>query len=704
MTFTRSFLLPVATIVLGALVAIFGGAFWLTGVQDRMATEREQQIVAASVAAEIEMIDKLSRDYTVWDDAAINLVTRPSRAWADAQIGEYLFAQYGHEFSYVIDRAGRPIYAVEAGKPTRRGPAETLGSGYARAVREIAAGQHRDVPVAGISDTPAGPIIFSISRIRPDSDGFDFAGAQDRYLVMTNALREDLVAEIRVAAQLPALRWLRTVDHSLGHYHLKTYDGGAAGCLEWSPQHPGTALFRSLIPPLLMLTLAMLGLGIAVLRRARLGVRQLELSESRAMHLANRDSLTGLPNRRAFIRRLVRAARDRTRYVLLYMDLDGFKEVNDTFGHGTGDALLRTTADRLQKIAPAGAYLARLGGDEFAIVIDDEPSDEALDALAAAIVASLREVHDLGGHIVAIGASIGIARSVGLEYEDVVRRADVAMYAAKADGRDGWCIYDESLDDGRRERRELEDDLRKALLDNQIEVAFQPIVRARDGKICTIEALARWHHPQKGNISPDVFIPIAEESGLIIQLGEQVLRAACRAAREWPFKLAVNLSPAQFWDRQLVATVTAILAECDFAAGRLEFEITETYLLRRPEAAEVIIAELQKLGIRIALDDFGTGYASIGYLRRFNLDFVKLDRSFVEGIAEDPEVQDVAMAIIALSRALKLPIVAEGVETEVDARILTVAGCDYLQGWHFGRPVPAAEIARLVGAGHRQGG
>lgn len=303
-----------------------------------------------------------------------------------------------------------------------------------------------------------------------------------------------------------------------------------------------------------------------------------------------------------------------------------------------------------------------------------------------------------------IGVSIGIALSEGKEFEDVLRRSDVAMYAAKNQGSDSWCIYDSSLDAGRAERRALEADLRAAIQTNGIFVEFQPIVRAGDKQVSTVETLARWDHPTRGRVSPDIFIPIAEESGLILDIGLIVLRQACEAARNWPFKLAVNISPAQFWDAALVSKVLGILRETGFPARRLEFEITETYLLRRPDAAKAVIEELQRLGIRVALDDFGTGFASIGYLRHFNLDFVKLDRSFVNGIAKSAEAQDVATAIIALSTALKLPIVAEGVECLADAEILTGAGCHFLQGWLFGRPMPASVINQQLQTGSRTGG
>ena len=227
---------------------------------------------------------------------------------------------------------------------------------------------------------------------------------------------------------------------------------------------------------------------------------------------------------------------------------------------------------------------------------------------------------------------------------------------------------------------------------------FQPIVDAQSGRVITVEALARWTHPTMGHISPDIFIPIAEESGLIVELGRQILEQACVAARDWPYRLAVNLSPAQFWEGNLVDEVIATLARIDFPPRRLKFEITENYLLSRPDAADAVIRELRRHGIRIALDDFGTGYASIGYLRRFQFDLVKIDRSLVEAVASDPAASNVLLAIVSLCRALDLPILAEGVETAEQAAMLRANGCKYLQGWHFGRPVSARKIDAIVAA------
>lgn len=695
MKFISSFVLPIALIVSCAIAMMFGGIFVLTGIQNGMEATRERSMAGAGVAAKVDFMRRLSMDYSVWDEAARRLVLQFDEEWIDEEIGNYLFEENGYEATYIIDATGHPLYAAIAGVRAA-GPAADpqtrLGSGYQAAARNLIIDAPARRPASGISLSAAGPLMFSISRVAPNSEAVRVPADRARYLVMSKLIDASMVAEITKTVQNPAMTLNGPAGAGSGDYELWTFDGRSAGSLRWTSKRPGTELRNRLLPGISLLTIIFIGLGVFVLRRAQSGARQLHTSEVTALHLANHDALTGLPNRRAFVNHLLQLSMRKEDYTNLYMDLDGFKEVNDTYGHGTGDALLRHTSERLSRVSPADAFLARLGGDEFAVVVAGSRDDEELRTLAAALLKSVRGLHQGPDEAISIGASLGIARCENTEYEDVVRRADIAMYAAKARGRDTWCFFDAALDDGRHARRALEADLRQAIEEGRITIAFQPIVRVNDGRIASMEALARWTHPTRGAIEPDIFIPVAEESGLIIPLGKHVLRAACLAAREWPYQLAVNLSPAQFWDRGLVAGVMDILRECDFPASRLEFEITETYLLRRPEAAAVVIADLRAHGIRIALDDFGTGYASIGYLKRFKLDQVKLDRSFVENIASSTEAADVAFAIIGLSKALNLTVVAEGVETEAQATVLKVAGCNYLQGWHFSRPISADQV------------
>lgn len=471
-----------------------------------------------------------------------------------------------------------------------------------------------------------------------------------------------------------------------------TYAGQHAGTLHWTPDFSGSQLRRNVLPWLVLLIVVMLGMAAGVLWRTRVALRLVTANQVRSNYLAEHDALTGLPNRRAFLAHLENFRFTRTEYVLFFLDLDGFKEINDTFGHGAGDALLRKTGQRLSASSPDGAYVARLGGDEFAVVVANDLPRHALEVTATRLASAVREPYEFGGAPTVVGVSIGVALSNRQKPADVVRHADCAMYDAKAERRDGWKVYSCAVEESKWTRKEMENDLRCALADGQISLVFQPILRVCDQRIGAVEALARWTHPQKGEISPDVFIPIAEQSGLIVELGKFILRTACTAARDWPFNLNINLSPAQFWDRGLVSGVIATLDETGFPAMRIEFEITETYLNRRTDEAARIVSQLRDIGTTIALDDFGAGYASIAYLRAFEFDVVKVDRSIVERVALNSEAAEMMLAIVALCNALNLPCLAEGVETEAQAAICTSAGCQYIQGWYVGRPVPAEEV------------
>lgn len=696
MRFRSAFLLPIGLIVASAVTALFGGLFVLTRIQDEMEAGRERNMAATVVAARADYMRRLMIEYAHWDEAASRLVLTLDEEWADREVGTLMHEQNGFEAVFVTDEHGRSVYGVVDGRRSAADPRAVLGPGYAAALADRAR-PGRNEATASFSRSLAGPVLFGIEQIKPTSEEVAIDGRPRRFLVFAKRVDAAMIAEFRQAMQGPPLSLRSGFPAGAGGVPIRTFDGQVAGSIAWTPETPGTALRGRLLPWLGLLATTIFALAAVVLRRARFHASQLQASEAKALHLANHDALTGLPNRRAFVEHLLRLTRDNRDYAILYMDLDGFKEVNDTYGHGTGDALLRSTSERLGRACSRDAFLARLGGDEFAIALPGPGSPEALGGFADQVLAAVRARKQSANDGIVIGASIGIALRDGADYEDVIRRADIAMYAAKARGRDCWCLFEPTLDDGRSERRMLEGSLRQAIAEGDLTVAFQPIVRAGDGAVVSMEALARWTHPTLGPIAPDIFIPVAEESGLIVPLGKHILRQACLVARDWPCDLSVNLSPAQFWDRTLVDGVVEILDECAFPPERLEFEITETYLLRRPEAAAEVIALLRQLGIRIALDDFGTGYASIGYLRRFDLDRVKLDRSFVEGISKNGESADVALAVIALSTALNLKVVAEGVETEADADILKIAGCQYLQGWHFGRPVPAHEVNRLLG-------
>ena len=425
--------------------------------------------------------------------------------------------------------------------------------------------------------------------------------------------------------------------------------------------------------------------------------------EAQLTHMAHHDGLTGLPNRILFRQEMERElarARGGEAVAVLCIDLDHFKRVNDTLGHAAGDALLQGAADRLRACVRETDIVARLGGDEFAIVQLQADQPRAATVLAERLIADLSRPFDIEGHQVVVGASVGIALapSDGTEADQLMKSADMALYRAKADGRGVLRYFESEMDAKMQARRALELDLRKALVEHEFELFYQPIVDLQSNRVSGFEALLRWNHPTQGLISPADFIPIAEDMGLITPLGEWVLRQACREAAGWPerVKVAVNLSPAQFKSKALALVVTTALADSGLAPDRLELEITESVLLQDNDTVRGILHQLRGLGVRISMDDFGTGYSSLSYLRSFPFDKIKIDQSFVRDMGQHDDSIAIVRAVAGLGRNLGMSTTAEGVETNEQLGRLRQEGCTEVQGYLFSRPLPASEVPRLL--------
>ena len=430
-------------------------------------------------------------------------------------------------------------------------------------------------------------------------------------------------------------------------------------------------------------------------------------AQAQIAHMAHHDSLTGLPNRTLFHEQLANALRRTTRreqIAVLYLDLDHFKDVNDTLGHPIGDGLLKEVAARLLECVREGDTVARLGGDEFAIVqADSELQLSGVTALAGRLIEVIGAPYLIEGHQVVVGTSIGIslAPDDGKDPHALLKNADLALYRAKADGRGAFRFFEVGMDARAHERRLMELDLRSALARNEFDLYYQPIQDIKADRIICFEALIRWNHPLRGTLSPLSFIPLAEETGLIIPIGEWVLRHACAAAASWSqdVRIAVNLSPAQFKNRNLVGSVIDALANSGLAANRLELEITEAVLLQDSEATLATLHKLRDLGVRISMDDFGTGYSSLSYLRSFPFDKIKIDESFIRDLATRPDSMAIVRAVAGLGRSLGIATTAEGVETSEQLALLRSEGCDEVQGYLFSAPQPAENVEKMLSKG-----
>ena len=425
-------------------------------------------------------------------------------------------------------------------------------------------------------------------------------------------------------------------------------------------------------------------------------------SEERIAHLAHHDPLTNLPNRAAFTEHLAstlnRAEKAKQDFAVLCIDLDRFKEVNDVFGHSVGDELLVEVSRRLKDVA-GDAFLARLGGDEFTVVVAERPQPSTAENLADRLLACIAEDLEISGQRLRIGLSIGVAiyPADGMDSAAVIGNADAALYRAKSEGRGTIRFFDADMDQRLRDRRALQHDLRAAVTHGELILHYQPQARI-NGEVIGFEALVRWHHPTRGVVPPAAFIPLAEESGLIIPIGEWILREACREAATWarPLQIAINLSPIQFRHGDLAGFVHTLLLETGLPANRLELEITEGVLIGDFSRAVSILRRLKSMGVRIAMDDFGTGYSSLSYLQSFPFDKIKIDRAFISN-AHHPQSAAIIRAVIGLGRGLDLPVVAEGVETKEQLAFLLSEACPEVQGFLVGKPLPMANYQDLVG-------
>jgi diguanylate cyclase (GGDEF)-like protein/PAS domain S-box-containing protein len=440
-------------------------------------------------------------------------------------------------------------------------------------------------------------------------------------------------------------------------------------------------------------------------RRARIAVifdlTERKLAEQRIAHLARHDSLTDLPNRSAFNQHLARTIEDavttHAAFALMFVDLDRFKEINDVFGHSVGDGVLREVARRFAAAAE-GAFLARLGGDEFILIVagGTGPASAVADRLVAALATDIviEERH------LSVGTSVGVAvyPADGTDTSTLLGNADAALYRAKAAGRGSIRFFAADMDMHLRERRILQSELKTAVARGQLVLHYQPQARV-DGRTTGFEALVRWNHPGRGMIPPGLFIPIAEESGIIIAIGEWVLREACREAATWsmPLRVAVNISPVQFRRGDLTGMVHSALLETGLAPARLELEVTESVLIDDSSRALSILRRLKSLGVRIAMDDFGTGYSSLSYLQSFPFDKIKIDRTFISKVERNPQSAAIVRGVIGLARGLNMPIVGEGVETGEQLAFLSNEACDEVQGYLIGRPAPIEVYGNLVG-------
>ncbi|KRA97813.1 hypothetical protein ASD83_12070 [Devosia sp. Root685] len=683
-----------------AVVVVVSVSWAMERIDDRALAEQRQTITASLFEARARMAA----------DQAATMVSIGEITSETDELDRRLTTALGHDRAYILTPEGKVLRASVEGRFA--GKVFTLADSFvlqpiidrlrlriARAAFDDPSLRFNDAAgllalrTVGFADSGQGFV-----SIRPI--GGTASKLSDEHLLISIKLIDQTMLH-DIGKQF-GIANLRRVSHptSAGWVPVTNHDGDILTYLVWTPSKPAQALLGEVAPALAVMLL-MVGLAMAALllwlRRTSL---TMEASRAHATYFALHDPLTGLANRALFETRL-KQAKDyeflaETKVLLISVDIDRFKEINDSWGHAAGDQLLREIAKRLMIEMPEEATVARLGGDEFAIIHPGILSEGQARWICQRLIQYVRPPLTIGSERIDVTLSLGAALVKGNEVtpEEILRRADVALYCAKLAGRDGFALYDPEMDREKRERRTLEIELRNALLTGEgLHLVYQPIYGSLSGKIAGAEALIRWMHPARGLLSPDYFIALAEECDIIDPLGEWVLREACQFAVSSNLpRIAVNVSPVQFQNARLAERILTILTETGLAPDRLEVEITEGVLLQNSPQMQETLRTLRQAGVSIALDDFGTGYASISYLRSYAVDKLKIDKSYSQLVGADPAVGHIVRLMIETARALGMRVTAEGVENEDQRRKLTDMGCTYLQGYLFARPLAPEDL------------
>ncbi|MFJ5295710.1 EAL domain-containing protein [Pseudomonas sp. NPDC088368] len=683
--------------------------------QDRDVQQRSRTFISRTLDQVRNEVGRNIINYAKWGEAYKHLHMVVDKPWADEQrnVGAVPYELYGYNGVLVIDANDRTSYAVIDGKPSMIQAGDWLEGDLSALIADARQSTQENDGLVRAFSVDGVPALVAAATISPASDPLiEPVPGPMSVMMFVTILDPAKLAHLSDTYGLPTI--------SVSPAPRQGYDQmpllGSNIELGWVPPKPGMDLLQQTLPlfisGVLVLAIVLAMLVRYALTSARqidaqfdaLHASQLELtsSEQRFRQLSLHDSLTGLSNRLR-LHQFLDEHLDRpapSALTVLSLDLDRFKPINDALGHAIGDLVLQEVAQRLRSHAQPNGMVARLGGDEFILVLVGESRKGDIIELCGRVVDDLCRPLEVEGQTVFIGTSIGIAQAPENAHTaaEVLSTGDIALYQAKGAGRNTWCFYDDSMKAQLVARRQLEQELRQALLDGQLRLHYQPRYATVGGSLRSFEALVRWQHPERGLLPPDTFIGLAEETGLIQPLGQWVLNTACREAMTWPddIGLSVNLSPGQLAENEdVVAVVAAALLDSGLPASRLELEITERVLLDHAHAALATLTALRALGVRLSLDDFGTGFSSLAYLRKYPLDGIKIDRSFISHMTERGNDQAIVQAMIDLGRSLGMTVTAEGVETLEQLECLQRHPCDEVQGFHFSKAVPSEELAAL---------
>jgi diguanylate cyclase (GGDEF)-like protein len=693
-------LLPIIIVGLGSL---WGTQNLLASIADsvnRQENSRTAQAVNAAFTSLQRQMHGLMVDNAAWDDAVKNVYGSPDEVWISETWG-YSTAESNYDTSFVIDGEGRTLAAFQNGEKVTFTPESYFANNYANLFRRMGQNNFERMEISSlIRLRQTGAIaLIGLGRILPYDGKTPAPTARPATLVFSKVVSAELLAKIAQEYNIDQLTLVSDGTAAPADVILHALDGTRVAAAKWVPRDPGRDARDSNIYVAFSIVAGLVALLVPIsLAHLRLH-RQLQDQAEQSRTTARRDVLSGLPNRVQFLEALAghMTSKNPKPLTLLFIDLDGFKAVNDSFDHATGDALIRKFGQGLLGLTLPNELVARLGGDEFAVVLISEGASTRAEVLARLIIHFAQQPFELDNCVASIGASVGIADWSDdiSDHMEIMRRADLAMYQAKEGGRNTWRRYTPEIDKDRTDDLVIASDLRQYIEGEVIGIAYQPIVNSKSLTITGVEALARWPGPE--NHGPLRFIRVAEENGLIDRYFRAFLKRAMTDMRPHEgLRLSVNVSALQINNPRLVSDIVEQSRTTGFPLYRLELEFTETHLIKSPKLAKALFDQLQVLGVRVGLDDFGTGFASLGYLRDYSFNTIKLDRSLTQGIFDGDASQKFVQGTITIARGLAAELVAEGVESAEQASFMNLLGCQNLQGYYFFKPMKLVELREVL--------
>jgi diguanylate cyclase (GGDEF)-like protein len=719
--------------------ALVGGLLHATHTADEATQANARTLLSNHLQVSIRALANAERVQLTWDDAirAAGGQGPPLNVkWADMFFGQFLTSMVHADQLFLVAPDGRLLRGWQGGKPTDEKHYAPVIAGVRRTLAEIATNRSVNGRIARFMRLEDGaqwplddqgyplnrwsgalvnfngkPAVMTVIAITPDATA-SLLRRTPNHMVMLRYLDARMLADISGAVLLRDMRFdtVQPADPRRNSLILRDQGGRRLGWLSWQPNAVGSIVRERTVPLLavyLVFYILVLAGGALLIRHALRLARELAASEAQAQHHALHDPMLGLPNRTHVMQRLTAMLTDvcesqgNDDVLLAYFDLDHFKAINETVGHHVGDDLLVQVVARVRQRMLPGDVLGRLASDEFVLLRRAPGGRDAADTLGNEIMAAFAEPFRVFGHSLTVTASCGVswAPEQGSDAKVILRNADIALFRAKQRGRALYRRFTADMDATIRWRQDMEIELRRAIALDGLHMVYQPIVNVGDGSIASFEALLRWQHRDRGEIGPGIFVPVAEQCGLMPQLGDWVLRRVFADSHDFgAAEISVNLSPLQLVARDFLPTLKGLIAEERIDPTRFAFEITEGVVLDRTERVMGVIGELKDLGFRIALDDFGTGYSSLAYLRAFPFDRIKIDRSFVQGIESDIDAQSILRAIVSLGRTLRMKVVAEGVETLLQQQLVQAAGCQLIQGHLYWRALTPEQVVALLAA------